>query len=142
MSITHGIKPMKIEKSVLTFYIFCFFLFGFPGLIYPEKFSALLQYQFTNPIAKTEFMAAYGGLILGIGTYLLYCLKTHVRSGLVCVFIVVASLLLGRVTGYMTGGGLDQIQGMFMTIEVVSVLIVGTILLKKRAGEYKKQYNE
>jgi hypothetical protein len=132
---------MKIEKSVLIFYIFCFFLFGFPGLIFPEKFSALLQYQFTNPIAKTEFMAAYGGLIIGIGIYLLYCLKTHVRSGLVCVFIVAASLLLGRVTGYMTGGGLDQIQGMFMTIEVVSLLIVGTILLKNRVGEYKKQYN-
>ena len=123
---------MNIEKSILTLYILCFIGFGFPGVLLPDQFAALLQYKFITPAGKTEFVAAYGGLIIGIGLYLIYCLKTNVRGGLVCVAITLASLFVGRVIGLFTGGDFDDIQLTFLTLELVSLLLIGFVLITKQ----------
>ena len=121
---------MNVEKMVLTVYVVCFVVFGIPGLFLPDMFSALLQYEFITPVAKMEFVAAYGGLILGIGLYLLYCLKTNVMTGLVAVFIIAGSLFLGRLIGYQISGEINGLQTFFLTIESATVVIVGLILMK------------
>lgn len=124
---------------VLAFYIACFVVFGVPGLFLPDMFSALLQYEFTTPVGRMEFVAAYGGLILGIGLYLLYCLKTNVKAGLVAVFVIVGSLFLGRLIGYQMNGEINGLQTFFLAIESVTVIVVGLTLAK---GKYSKQEAE
>jgi hypothetical protein len=121
---------MRIEKSILTLYILCFIGFGLPGIFMPDQFAVLLQYTFINPAGKTEFVAAYGGLIIGIGFYLIYCLKTNVRAGLMCVAIIITSLFLGRIIGFSMGGGVDNIQLTFFTLELITILLVGIVLTK------------
>ncbi len=121
---------MNVEKVVLAFYTLCFVAFGVPGLLFPDMFSALLHYEFITPVGKMEFVAAYGGLIIGIGLYLLYCLKTNVRAGLVAVLTIVGSLFIGRVIGYQMGGEIDDLQSLFLAIESATVVIVGLVLVK------------
>ena len=91
---------MKVQKTTLTFYTACFFLFGIPALVIPEWFSQTLGYNLAANGALMEFIAAYGGLIIGVGIYLLYCLKTNIKTGLVAVLIVMGSLFIGRIIGY------------------------------------------
>lgn len=126
---------MKIEKTILVLYILCFFGFGLPGVLFPQQFSAILQYQFTSPAGKTEFVAAYGGLILGIGAYLIYCLKTNIQAGLVCIAIIIGFLFLGRITGYMTGGEIDNTQIIFLALESFTLLVIGYVLIKGQPFE-------
>jgi hypothetical protein len=121
---------MRIEKSILTLYILCFIGFGLPGIFMPDQFAVLLQYRFSNPAGKTEFVAAYGGLIVGLGFYLIYCLQTNIRAGLMCVVITIASLFAGRLIGFFMGGEIDNVQLTFLTLELFTILLVGTILIK------------
>ncbi|MBV1920568.1 MAG: hypothetical protein KUG73_07780 [Pseudomonadales bacterium] len=75
-----------------------------------------------------EFIAAYGGLIIGVGIYLLYCLKTNVISGLVAVFFVMGSLFTGRIIGYCVEGEINDIQLVFLVIEFITIALLSSLL--------------
>ena len=119
---------MKVQKTTLSFYVACFFLFGIPAIVVPEWFSEVLGYKLASKGALMEFIAAYGGLIIGVGIYLLYCLKTNIQSGLVAVLIVMGSLFLGRIIGYGVERELNDIQLVFLVIELITIVLLSSIL--------------
>lgn len=119
---------MNFLKITLTFYAVCFFLFGIPAIVAPEWFSETLGYKLASKGALMEFIAAYGGLIIGIGIYLIYCLKTNVISGLVAVLIVMGSLFLGRVIGYGVESEISNVQVIFLIIELTTISLLSCIL--------------
>ena len=119
---------MKVQKTTLTFYIVGFFVFGIPAVVVPEWFSQTLGYNLTTKGSLMEFIAAYGGLIIGVGIYLLYCLKTNIKSGLVAVLIVMSSLFLGRIIGYGVEREINQVQLAFLGLELFTIVLLSSIL--------------
>lgn len=119
---------MEIQKITLIFYVCGFFLFGIPAFVVPEWFSEVLGYKLASKGALMEFIAAYGGLIIGVGIYLLYCLKTNVISGLVAVLFVMGSLFLGRIIGYGVEREINDIQLVFLVIEFITITLLSSLL--------------
>jgi hypothetical protein len=133
---------MNVQKTTLSFYVACFFMFGIPALVLPEWFSEVLGYKLTLKGALMEFIAAYGGLILGIGIYLLYCLKTNIKSGLVAVLIIMGSLFLGRIIGYGIEREINNIQWAFLVIELITIALLSSILYAHSSHEkYDKAHS-
>lgn len=133
---------MNVQKTTLSFYVACFFMFGIPALVLPEWFSEVLGYKLTLKGALMEFIAAYGGLILGIGIYLLYCLKTNIKSGLVAVLIIMGSLFLGRIIGYGIEREINNIQWVFLVIELITIALLSSILYAHSSHEkYDKAHS-
>ena len=119
---------MKIHQYTLNFYVGCFFLFSVPAFFFPEWFALTLGYQLDQRGALMEFVGAYGGLILGVGLYLIYCLKHNVKAGLVCVLTVIASLFGGRLVGYFMEQAINNVQMTFLVIELITIALVSGLL--------------
>jgi hypothetical protein len=119
---------MKIQQNILKFYVACFFVFSAPAFFLPAWFAAQLGYEFEHQGALMEFIAAYGGLIMGIGIYLIYCLKNQIQAGLVCILTVISSLFIGRVIGYAIEQEMNNIQATFLIIELITILLISGLL--------------
>ncbi|MDX1451920.1 MAG: DUF4345 family protein [Oleiphilaceae bacterium] len=119
-------------KCLLILYIVSFVFFGLVALVAPDTSANLMNFSFTGPGARMEFMAAYGGLMLGIAGYLFYCLNTSIRSGLVAVITIVGTLLAGRILGVFFDEGITSIQTFFFTIEGLTMVLVGSHLISNK----------
>ncbi len=119
---------MKVQKYTLMFYVACFVGFSIPALIAPEMFASLLGYELARDGALMEFVGAYGGLIAGVGAYLVYCLRHNVKAGLICVLAVIAALFIGRLMGYGLEGEMNTVQGVFLVIELITIALVSYVL--------------
>lgn len=119
---------MKLQKQVLSFYTVVFMVFAAPALAAPEWFAHLLKYDISQAGATMEFIAAYGGLLLGIGLFLIYCLKNDVRLGLIAVMLTVGGLFAARVFGIFFDEGINTIQSTFLVLETLTLMLVGVLL--------------
>lgn len=125
---------MKIRKFVLGYYAVLFIMFGVLGLIAPLMVSGLIHYDISTPGATMEFMATYGGLFLGVGGFMLYCVKSNVQDGLVCVLLTMGAMLVSRVAGFGIYGGADYIQYIYLAGEFFTVILTGFMLMKPQAS--------
>lgn len=121
---------MNIGKLVLGYYSSLFMAFGIAGLVAPNLVTDLISYSLNGPVAQTEFMATYGGLFIGLGAYMLYCTGNNVHTGLVCVLITMGTMLITRSIGYVSFGGSDLVQHIYLAGELFTVLLVTAILRK------------
>ena len=128
---------MNLERITLIFYIGCFIFFAVPAFFLPEWFAGLLGYEISSKGSKMEFVAAYGGLILGVGFFLFYCLYKNIIIGLFSVLIIVGTLLFGRVVGYIIEGSVNNVQLFFLTIELGTVIFLAYVLYYRKK-EVKK----
>ena len=123
---------MKMRKFVLGYYAVLFIIFGILGLVAPLMVSGLLHYDISIPGATMEFMATYGGLFLGVGGFMLYCVKSNVQDGLVCVLLTMGAMLISRVVGFGLYGGADFIQYIYLAGEFFTVILIGLLLMKPK----------
>ena len=121
---------MKIGKLVLGYYAFLFIAFGIAGLMITDQVTSLIQYGLNSPVAKMEFMATYGGLFIGLGAFMFYCIKHNVQVGLVSVIFTMGAMLLTRIFGYFSFGEANLVQYIYLAGELFTVLLVGFILVK------------
>jgi len=121
---------MKVRKFVLGYYAVLFIAFGIFGLVMPPIVSNLIHYDISYPGATMEFMATYGGLFLGLGGFMLYCIKSNIQTGLVCVLLTMGAMLISRLAGFGLYGGADYIQYIYLAGELFTVLLVGFMLAK------------
>ena len=119
---------MITPKNTLLFYIACFVSFGIPGLLLPTEFAELLGYALDANGSVMEFTGAYGGLILGIAAYLIYCLKHQINAGLIAVLAVIGGLFIGRLYGLAIDEKLNSIQITFLTIEAITIVLISFVL--------------
>ena len=119
---------MKAQKFTLVFYIVCFFLFALPAILAPHWFATILGYDLNLKGSLMEFVAAYGGLIIGVGSYLIYCLNKDLRGGVIAILIVMGSLFVGRVVGYGIEQEISGIQQFFLIIELITLVLVSSVL--------------
>jgi len=123
---------MKTEQFILSFNAVLFILFGVISLISPVLVSSLISFELQTPAASIEFLATYGGLFLGIGLFMPYCIKTNLRLGLVCVLFTMGSMLFSRVSGALIFGGVDLIQSIYIGGELFTALLVSFLLYNSR----------
>jgi hypothetical protein len=92
---------MTLARVVLKLVGFLFVALGVWGLLSPVQFASMAEVQLATPTAITDGRAVYGGLELGIGTFLLLCANRQelVRSGLLAVLLIVGGLFVGRAMG-------------------------------------------
>ncbi len=121
---------MRIRKLILGYYAVLFVAFGVLGLVMPSLVSTLIHYDINSPGATMEFMATYGGLFLGVGGFMLYCIKSNVQTGLVCVLFAMGAMLICRVIGFGFHGGADYIQYIYLAGELLTVVLVGFMLVQ------------
>ena len=122
---------MNIRKLILGYYAILFIAFGIMGLAMPSIVSSLIHYDISSPGATMEFMATYGGLFLGLGVFMFYCIKSNTETGLVCVLLTMGAMLISRMIGLGLHNGADYIQNIYLAGELFTVILVGFILVKK-----------
>ncbi len=121
---------MKIRKLILGYYAVLFVAFGILGIVMPSMISTLIHYDISSSGATMEFMATYGGLFLGVGGFMFYCIKSNIQTGLVCVLLTMGAMLISRVIGLGLHGGADYIQYIYLAGELFTVVLVGFTLAK------------
>jgi len=116
---------MKIRKLILGYYAVLFVAFGILGLVMPSMVSTLIHYDISSPGATMEFMATYGGLFLGVGGFMFYCIKSNTQTGLVCVLLTMGAMLVSRIIGLGLHSGADYIQYIYLAGELLPSFWLG-----------------
>ena len=111
-----------------------FIAFGFWGLLDPAGMVANLGLQIRDPSGATAIRAIYGGFLIGLGLFILYCAANDDRRriGLVAILVIVSTILSTRIIGAVVDGGELGIQFSYGAIEVFSIIVTASLLLIKR----------
>lgn len=74
---------------------------GLASLLRPVEMAAIVELPLPSAAARTDVRAVYGGVITGIGVFLLMCTlrRGMVRTGLAAAACVFGGAALGRVFG-------------------------------------------
>lgn len=121
---------MKADTLIVQSYALLCTLFSLPAFFATEFFAEVLRFSLSQPGAKMEFIAAYGGLILGAGVFLAFIAKENARIGLLAILFLVGGLFVGRLTGMLFDEGVTEVQVAFLILEFLTLLIVGSRLKK------------
>ena len=119
---------MKFEKIILGYYGVLFLAFGLLGLLKPDMIANLVHLSFVSNIGYLDFVAMYGGLFMGIGGFLMYCLKENIRIGLVCVLFTMGFMLIARTYQLASVGAGDLVQYIYLGGELFTVVLVAGLL--------------
>ena len=119
---------MKLKKIVLGYYSFLFIAFGLLGLFTPDFIADLVHLSFSSKLGYLDFVAMYGGLFIGIGLFMLYCLKESIKAGLVCVLFTMGFMLIARLSRYVSIQEADAVQYIYLGGELFTVILVGGLL--------------
>ena len=87
-----------------------------------------------GPGSELELRAMYGGLEIGIGAFLLWCVanKTTVRIGLMCVAATVGGLGLTRLAGIVMDPSQPSLQLLLATAELAATALAAIELVRRR----------
>jgi len=133
---------MKVQKFILAYYGMLFVGFGLAGLTLPDTVSHLIHLNIDAPGAKMEFISTYGGLFLGFGCFLLYCLKDNIQIALLSVLLTMGAMLVARVIGFTLYGGADTVQYIYLAGEAFTlVLLVLVLVYSGRPAKVGREHN-
>lgn len=124
---------MNIQRFVLGCFGIVFLGFGLAGVFTPEDIARQINFVVEVPAAKMEFMATYGGFFLGIGAFMLYCLKDNIELGLISVMFTMGAIFITRMIGYAVYGSADELQITYAVAELFSVIVALAVLKKAPA---------
>ena len=98
---------------------------GIALLFWPTEILKGVEITFETPTAFADIRADYGGCILGVGVFLIWCAlqRRSVRAGLLCVGLVYSGYVTGRLLSLMIDGTPKQIIFILIAIEVVGALV-------------------
>ena len=79
-------------------------LLGLWSLVRPREMAGMVDLALTTATARADFLAVYGGLELGFGLFLAWCLRRPDRRavGLVALGTALLGMALGRLLGLVT----------------------------------------
>jgi hypothetical protein len=124
---------MSFERVLLAVLAAFVVLAAVGSLVAPSLFAQQAGILAT-PSALTEIRAFYGGLQLGIGLFLLGCLRTPSRTsqGLLLVGLAVGGAGLARIFGMLVDAAATSHHLVNLGIEVVTVVLVAIALARIR----------
>lgn len=122
---------MSFERVLLAVSAAFVVLAGIGCLVAPALFARQAGLQTTGS-ALTEIRAFYGGLQLGVGLYLLWCLRapSHAIEGLRLVGLAVGGAGLARFLGILLDRAPTSHHLTNLGIEIVTVVLVAVAFLR------------
>ena len=96
---------------------------GIAYFVFPQEMANLSGMLLMAPAAVTDVRAYYGGLQIGLATYLLLALSRQdlMRAALTLLVLLYSSMALARIGGLWLDGGLQQTFNLTaLLLEVVS----------------------
>ncbi len=124
---------MSLDRVVLALSSAFVLLAGVACIVAPASFAQQAGLS-TAPSALTEIRAFYGGLQVGIGCFLIWCIRqrTLTFAGLLLVAFAVGGAGIARVLGML----IDQAPTLFhltnLAVEVATVALVAAAVSRNR----------
>jgi len=127
---------VSLDRAVLAVSAAFVLLAGFGCLVAPGGFAQQVGFQ-TAPSSLTEVRAFYGGLQIGIGVFLVWCLRRppHVSLALLLVALAVGGAGLARAFGMLFDHTPTTHHLTNLGIEIATVVLVVFALV--RSGRWK-----
>jgi hypothetical protein len=111
--------------------------FGFAFLFSPSELAGFLSLTFSDPSARTDFRAMYGGLEIGIGGFMLACAvrREFVRIGLFAAACGTAGMASARTVGIMLDGvAVSQLVSAVVEWGICAVATWGALVARPELG--------
>jgi len=131
---------MKLAKFSLFITALTFLGIGFFCLLAPVEMSALVDIQLPTSTAISDFRANYGGCIIGIGIFYVYCYidADYIRLGLILRALSFGGFVVGRLVGMVFDGIPKSLVIFFLSAEFALVLLAITAL--RDFGKHRRPY--
>jgi hypothetical protein len=131
---------MKLARFSLFITILIFLGIGFFCLFAPIEASSLVDIPLSTPSAITDFRANYGGCVIGIGLFFVYCyLKPdYIRLGLILQLLSFSGFVFGRILGIILDGIPKPILIYFLVAEIL--LIILAVISLNKIGNTRRPY--
>lgn len=102
-----------------------FLIFGVMGWLNPASTVAPLDLSIATAQAKTEIRATYGGLMVGIGLFILYtAIDTSVmRIGIIAVMVMLFVIGFTRLYGIVVDKPNAPLQWQLLSMELIPAII-------------------
>ncbi len=101
--------------------------FGVAYASWPTAMAALTDIALPNGTARIDFAATYGGVQLGLATFLGLCARarerSRTRSGLLASACVLLGLVIVRVVGLLSAAGAGAVIYLGLTIELIGAAL-------------------
>ncbi len=103
-------------------------------LISPERMAGTLTLVVLTPVARTEIMATYGGLPLGVAAFLAHCAvyRAYTLAGLLASGTLLCGAGFFRAFGAATNGGTEPLMWQLAAAEILFGVL--SLLLWMREG--------
>lgn len=125
---------MRVARGFLIFFALMAIATGLAYLFAPLQMTAPMEFGALTPPALADVRANYGGLQLGLGVFLLYCVRTgQIRLGLLLVLFTMLFVPLCRTIGFALDGGATPVLQAVLAMEVV-FLVITWVLYRRVAG--------
>jgi hypothetical protein len=111
--------------------------FGFAFLFSPSELAAFLSLTFSDPSARTDFRAMYGGLEIGLGGFMLACAvrREFVRIGLFAAACATVGMATARTVGMMLDGvAFSQLVSAVVEWGICAVATWGALVARPDLG--------
>jgi len=94
-------------------------------LLDPNAVAKVIDVMLPTPSAVVDFMALYGGFMLGYGAFLVWCAvrKAYLPAGLLSLVFSVGATAGARILGMATQGPVKPLFLQFLAFEVGSVVL-------------------
>ncbi len=131
---------MKLAKYSLFITALTFLGIGFFCLLAPVEASSLVDIQLPTPTAITDFRANYGGCIIGIGFFYVFCYfePDYIRLGLILQALSFGGFVVGRLIGMAFDGIPKPLLIYFLIAEFAAVVLA--IVALRDFGKYRRPY--
>jgi hypothetical protein len=124
---------MSFDRGVLAVAAAVVFLAGVACVASPASFGQQAGLAAT-PSGLTEIRAFYGGLQIGLGCFLIWCVRrqTLIRAGLLLVGFTVGAIGAFRVLGMLVDRAPTTYHAANLVVEVVTVAVVAVALARNQ----------
>ncbi|MEK7723974.1 MAG: DUF4345 domain-containing protein [Acidobacteriota bacterium] len=131
---------MKLAKFSLFTTALIFLGIGLFCLFAPIEASTLVDIQLSNATAITDFRANYGGCIIGIGLFYVYCYLSsdYIRLGLILQALSFGGFVVGRLIGIIFDGIPKPLLIYFLIAELIMVIVA--IISLNKVGKTRRPY--
>ncbi len=115
---------MKLARILVLGFGLFYIGFGLCFAVLPVRFFAMSTDEILrSPAGISEIRAVYGGLGIGVGIWMLFCLRENLRLGLVGLVATSGSIALFRAVGLIFDGAPEPAGTLFLFSEAAIVLV-------------------
>jgi hypothetical protein len=103
---------------------------GILTFIKPQTVADTVGYVLSRPGAFAELKACYGGLMIVIGSLMLYLMRTDSAKGLLFLTVIYLGFGLGRFVGILTNQAYDHTTLIYISFETFATIFSYVLYLR------------